>query len=138
MPCYYVGQTGQSPEERFADHKRGGFTASRCVEKYGVRLLPELYGRLNPMTQLESLERRTRNLAAERTERFDGRAVHPCLRRGPPNDEPTIPTTSGPCRRPRGSVSYQIVRSSRGYFSTTLFRVASFQTLSCSPPTIGW
>ena len=33
MPCVYVGQTGQSPEEQFADYKRGGFTASRCVEK---------------------------------------------------------------------------------------------------------
>jgi len=64
MPCVYVGQTGQSPEERFADHERGGFTASRRVEKHGVRLLPELYGRLNPMTQLESL-RAERNLTTQ-------------------------------------------------------------------------
>lgn len=47
-PCVYVGMTGLTPEERFANHK-AGIKASGFVERYGVRLLPELYEHLNPM-----------------------------------------------------------------------------------------
>ena len=47
-PCVYVGMTGLSPEERFANHKAGTKAAS-VVESYGLRLLPELYEHLNPM-----------------------------------------------------------------------------------------
>ncbi len=47
-PCVYVGMTGQSPEERFANHKAGTKAAS-LVNRYGLRLLPELYEHLNPM-----------------------------------------------------------------------------------------
>jgi len=45
----YVGMTGLSPEVRFANHKRG-YKAARVVKKYGVRLLPELYEHMNPMS----------------------------------------------------------------------------------------
>jgi hypothetical protein len=48
QPCVYVGMTGLPPEERFANHKRG-VKAAAVVQRYGVRLLPELYARLNPM-----------------------------------------------------------------------------------------
>ena len=48
MPCVYVGMTGLKPEERFANHKQG-IKASRVVQRYGIRLWPELYEWLNPM-----------------------------------------------------------------------------------------
>jgi hypothetical protein len=56
-PCVYVGMTGLLPEERFANHKAGTRAAS-VVQRYGLRLLPELYEHLNPMpyeaaTQME-------------------------------------------------------------------------------------
>jgi hypothetical protein len=47
-PCVYVGLTGLTPEERFANHKAGIKDAS-WVKRYGLRLLPELYAHLNPM-----------------------------------------------------------------------------------------
>jgi ribosome-binding factor A len=46
--CVYVGMTGLTPEERFANHKQGIKSAS-VVKRHGIRLLPELYAHLNPM-----------------------------------------------------------------------------------------
>ena len=46
---YYVGLTGLTPEERFANHK-AGIKAARVVRRYGERLVPRLYQHLNPMT----------------------------------------------------------------------------------------
>ncbi|MBL9139060.1 MAG: hypothetical protein JNK85_24545 [Verrucomicrobiales bacterium] len=47
-PCVYVGMTGLTPEERFANHK-AGIKDAYVVQRYGVRLMPELYEHLNPM-----------------------------------------------------------------------------------------
>jgi|SRR5947209_7281097 len=47
-PCVYVGMTGLKPEERFENHKQGKKSAW-VVQKFGLRLLPELYACLNPM-----------------------------------------------------------------------------------------
>lgn len=47
-PCVYVGMSGLAPEERFANHK-AGVKSAWVVERYGLRLLPELYAHLNPM-----------------------------------------------------------------------------------------
>lgn len=47
-PCVYVGMSGLPPEHRFENHKNG-YKAAWVVEKYGVRLMPELYAHLNPM-----------------------------------------------------------------------------------------
>lgn len=47
-PCVYVGMTGLNPDERFANHK-AGVKAARIVQRYGLRLLPELYEVFNPM-----------------------------------------------------------------------------------------
>ena len=47
-PCVYVGMTGLKPEERFENHRRG-IKAAWVVQRYGIRLLPELYDYLNPM-----------------------------------------------------------------------------------------
>ena len=56
-PCVYVGMTGLTPEERFNNHKQG-IKDAWVVQRYGVRLMPELYAHLNPMpfeaaTQME-------------------------------------------------------------------------------------
>ena len=40
--------SGLPPEHRFENHKHG-YKAAWVVEKYGVRLMPELYEHLNPM-----------------------------------------------------------------------------------------
>jgi hypothetical protein len=48
MPCLYVGLTGLRPEERFENH-RAGHRGARFAGSHGVRLLPELYERFNPM-----------------------------------------------------------------------------------------
>lgn len=45
---YYVGMTGLSVEERFANHKNG-YKAARIVTRCGERLVPRLYAHLNPM-----------------------------------------------------------------------------------------
>src|SRR5437762_366985 len=47
-PCVYVGLTGLTVHERFANHKNG-HKASWVVKRYGNRLLSELYQHLNPM-----------------------------------------------------------------------------------------
>jgi hypothetical protein len=47
-PCVYVGMTGLEPDERFDKHK-AGIKANRFVQRYGLRLLPELYEVYNPM-----------------------------------------------------------------------------------------
>jgi len=47
-PCVYVGMTGLTPEERFANHK-DGIKDAWLVQRFGIRLLPELYAHLNPM-----------------------------------------------------------------------------------------
>jgi hypothetical protein len=46
--CVYVGMTGLPVERRFANHLRG-YKSNPYVTRYGVRLLPALYQRLNPM-----------------------------------------------------------------------------------------
>ena len=47
-PCVYVGMTGLTPEERFSNHK-AGIKDAPLVQRYGIRLLPELFAYLNPM-----------------------------------------------------------------------------------------
>lgn len=52
-PCVYVGMTHRTPEERFAQHKRG-YKACRYVKKHGQDLIPRHYARFNPMTRTEA------------------------------------------------------------------------------------
>ncbi len=47
-PCVYVGMTGLTPEERFANHK-AGIKAAWVVNRHGIGLVPELYVHLNLM-----------------------------------------------------------------------------------------
>jgi predicted GIY-YIG superfamily endonuclease len=60
---YYVGMTGLTPEERFANHKKG-IKSAGVVKRCGERLVPKLYAHLNPMTYAEAA-RMERQLAAE-------------------------------------------------------------------------
>jgi predicted GIY-YIG superfamily endonuclease len=46
---YYVGMTGLTPEQRFANHKAGIKSAS-VVRRFGERLVPVLYEHLNPLS----------------------------------------------------------------------------------------
>jgi predicted GIY-YIG superfamily endonuclease len=47
--CVYVGYTGLDPRTRFQKHK-DGIKHNTYVQKYGIRLLPELYEKYNPMS----------------------------------------------------------------------------------------
>jgi hypothetical protein len=47
-PCVYVGMTGCDPDTRFDQHK-AGIKANKYAKKYGLRLMPEIYEKLNPM-----------------------------------------------------------------------------------------
>ncbi len=64
-PCVYVGMTGLDPNERFANHK-SGIKAARVVQKFGIRLLPDLYEHLNPMP-FEAAAEMERELADDLT-----------------------------------------------------------------------
>jgi predicted GIY-YIG superfamily endonuclease len=64
---YYVGMTGLTPEQRFANHK-AGVKGAGVVKRFGVRLVPRLYEGLNPMTYEDALAAEAR-LAGELRER---------------------------------------------------------------------
>ena len=53
-PCVYVGATGLSPEERFANHK-SGHKANWYAQTFGEALLLEVFQHLNPMTYQRAL-----------------------------------------------------------------------------------
>ena len=51
----YVGETSRDPDLRFDQHKTG-YKASRFVNRFGVRLLPQLFGHFNPLRRWEAVE----------------------------------------------------------------------------------
>lgn len=51
----YVGETSLDPDLRFDQHKTG-YKASRFVNRFGVRLLPELFLHFNPLRRWEAIE----------------------------------------------------------------------------------
>jgi hypothetical protein len=50
-----VGETSRDPDWRFDQHKTG-YKASRWVNRFGVRLLPDLVRHLNPMRRWEAVD----------------------------------------------------------------------------------
>ena len=54
-PYVYVGYTSKTPKERFNQHmlgmrgKKGIKLSSTVVYKYGIRLMPSLYSKYNPI-----------------------------------------------------------------------------------------
>ena len=65
--AYYVGQTGLTPEVRYARHK-AGIHANKKVQMYGVHLRQDMVEDAGPMTHLDSL-RLERQLADKLRER---------------------------------------------------------------------
>ena len=55
-PCVYVGMTGLDPDVRFDKHK-AGIQANAYVQKYGLRLLPDLYEGFNPMRYEDAVDK---------------------------------------------------------------------------------
>jgi hypothetical protein len=51
----YVGETSLDPDLRFDQHKTG-YKASRYVNRFGVRLLPQLFAHFNPLRRWEAVE----------------------------------------------------------------------------------
>lgn len=70
-PPLYVGMTGLDPAIRFERH-RYGVKDNSYVRRYGIRLRPDLYAGLNPLSYAEA-QRMERVLAHEL--RNDGFAV---------------------------------------------------------------
>ena len=71
FPCVYVGMTGLAPKERFRNHKKAK-KANRFARDFGMKLLPRLYERYNPMTYAEAQETEAR---LARRLRYKGYAV---------------------------------------------------------------
>ena len=69
--CFYVGSTALTPEERFANHRRG-HKGNRYAGQFGVRLRPDFYQHYPPMGRLEA-ELTEREVALEL--RAEGYAV---------------------------------------------------------------
>ena len=53
--CVYVGQSIREPSLRFEQHKEG-YKSNRYARKYGIKLLPELYDKYNPIPTREDAE----------------------------------------------------------------------------------
>src|SRR5215475_2495425 len=51
----YVGETSLDPDMRFDQHKTG-YKASRYVNRFGIRLLPQLFAHFNPLRRWEAVE----------------------------------------------------------------------------------
>lgn len=51
----YVGETSLDPDMRFDQHKTG-YKASRYVNRFGIRLLPQLFEHFNPLRRWEAVE----------------------------------------------------------------------------------
>ena len=62
-PCFYVGQTHLTPEQRFARHKSGR-KAGKYVFRYGLHLCPAMYEHVNPIGSRERAEEIEAHLAA--------------------------------------------------------------------------
>jgi predicted GIY-YIG superfamily endonuclease len=53
--CFYVGQSAKSPEARFKQHK-DGYKSNRYAKKYGLKLVPQLYEKYNPIPTRKDAE----------------------------------------------------------------------------------
>jgi len=63
--CVYVGQTAHSPEHRFSQHRRGGRLSASKVRRFGVRLRPDLYEAIEPLSTRDEAARAEAQLAAD-------------------------------------------------------------------------
>ena len=54
--CFYVGQTTHDPITRFKQHKEG-YKANRFAKKYGLRLVPKIFSKFNPIAKRKDAEK---------------------------------------------------------------------------------
>jgi len=55
-PCYYVGMTSQTPEERFAQHKSKHRAASKWVHEYGLHLAKKKFKNIPRLSREEAIK----------------------------------------------------------------------------------
>ena len=55
LACFYVGQTVHDPKTRFKQHKTG-YKANRYVKKYGIKLVPKIFNKFNPIAKRKEAE----------------------------------------------------------------------------------
>lgn len=79
----YVGSSALPPEARFQKHLTSP-KASRHVRRRGVRLRPDLYSGLNPLSSREAAKRQEHKLANQ-LERRGYRVYGSCSRRQTPD-----------------------------------------------------
>ncbi len=53
--CFYVGQSAKKPTERFRQHKEG-YKSNTYARRFGLRLVPELYEKYNPIPTRKDAE----------------------------------------------------------------------------------
>ena len=53
--CFYVGQTIRDPQTRFKQHKQG-YKSNRFAKRYGLRLVPQIYSKFNPISKRKDAE----------------------------------------------------------------------------------
>jgi hypothetical protein len=76
-PHVYVGETKQTPDERFEEHLTGGITAAPAVRDHGLRHRPRLYRNWGPyQTREDSLDAEARLADRLRARDFCVRGGH--------------------------------------------------------------
>jgi len=53
--CAYVGQSYRDPQIRFEQHKEG-YKSNKYAKLYGLRLMPDLYEKYNPIPTRKDAE----------------------------------------------------------------------------------
>jgi len=69
-PCYYVGMTSQTPEERFVQHKSKHRAAAKWVHKYGLHLAKKKFKNIPLLSREEAIEREVSHAEALRRKGF--------------------------------------------------------------------
>jgi predicted GIY-YIG superfamily endonuclease len=55
LACFYVGQTTHDPVTRFKQHKQG-YKSNRFAKRYGLRLVPQVFKKFNPISKRKEAE----------------------------------------------------------------------------------
>lgn len=69
--CFYVGQTCHDPETRFKQHKTG-YKSNRLAKKYGIKLVPQIFSKFNPISKRKEAERIEKWIAEKLREKGHG------------------------------------------------------------------
>ena len=55
IPCFYVGSTWQTPDQRFDQHKQG-YKSNRYAKRFGLQLRPDIFESYNPIPSRKDAE----------------------------------------------------------------------------------